>query len=408
MDETTSMPPLEPEAGDVLDELFSDLTDQRPQHAPIAREEKIARVRRLGEILADNSVDALLVEPGKTLEYLSDLSWGTSERLFALVVLADGSSFWVVPSFEATRAQARIAAAGGPEGKIIGWDEHEYAFAPLASELRARGVERIAVEPRCRAFVHTRLGTAFGADRVLSGDAIVAQLRGTKDAHELALLRTANELTQQAICAVAERLPAGTTDHQLGAMMRRAQERLGLSSVWVLPLIGPDAALPHGGPTGRSITKGDLILVDTGGSFQGYQSDNTRTWSFDGPPTADALRGWNTVRDAQKRAYEAMRPGVACGDIDRAARAVIEGAGYGQGYAAFSHRLGHGIGLEGHEEPYLDGGNKLLLAAGMTFSDEPGIYLPGRFGIRLEDIVVVTEDGADHFGSWQVSPTSPA
>jgi Xaa-Pro dipeptidase len=191
-------------------------------------------------------------------------------------------------------------------------------------------------------------------------------------------------------------------------MMRRAQERLGLSGVWVLPLIGPDAALPHGGPTGRSITKGDLILVDTGGSFQGYQSDNTRTWSFDGPPTADALRGWNTVRDAQKRAYEAMRPGVACGDIDRAARAVIEGAGYGQGYAAFSHRLGHGIGLEGHEEPYLDGGNKLLLAAGMTFSDEPGIYLPGRFGIRLEDIVVVTEDGADHFGSWQVSPTSPA
>ena len=128
----------------------------------------------------------------------------------------------------------------------------------------------------------------------------------------------------------------------------------------------------------------------------------------DGQPSKDVDRAWHTVRDAQLRAFEAMRPGVPCRDIDRVAREVITQAGYGEGYASFAHRLGHGIGMEGHEEPYFDGGNALPLAAGMTFSNEPGIYLPGRFGIRLEDIVAITADGADHFGSWQKGPQSPA
>ena len=396
------------DADQSLEERFGDLTDQRSTQQPISSAEKTARVQRLGRILSARGLDAIVIEPGATLTYLSDVTWGTSERLFALVVLADGSVFWIVPSFEAARAEKRIAEAGGPRGDLIGWDEDQYAWDPLSAALGARDVKHVAVEPRARAFVHTRLAQAFGVRGVVSGEGVVAELRGRKDEHELALLRTANELTQRAIRAVAERLESGTTDHELGAMLRQAQMRLGLRGVWVLPLVGPDAALPHGAPSGRTIKKGSWILVDTGGSFHGYQSDNTRTWIHDAQPDADTLRGWNTVRDAQKRAFEAMAPGVECRAIDRAAREVIQAAGYGAGYQAFSHRLGHGIGIEGHEEPYLDGGNALPMAPGMTFSNEPGIYLPGRFGIRLEDIVQVTENGADHFGTWQIAPTSPA
>ncbi|MCZ6596052.1 MAG: Xaa-Pro peptidase family protein [Planctomycetota bacterium] len=388
------------------DELFGDLTDETDRYEPISDEERAARRARLGRILGAAGMDALVMEAGATMSYLADVSWGHSERFFGLVVLADGSHFWICPYFEAPRAQLRIE--NEPGGEIVPWHEHEYAWAPLAAALSARGVERVAVEPRTRLFIQEGLADAYDAARVHSGRGIVRELRGQKDEHELALLRAANELTQQAIGAVAEHLEPGLTDRRLGAWIRRAQQRLGLSGVWVLPLVGADAAYPHGSPSGRVMNAGDVILVDTGGALHGYQSDITRTWVLGGKPSGEVAKVWNVVRDAQKRAYEALRPGPPCSSIDRAAREVIAAAGYGAGYETFAHRLGHGIGLEGHEEPYLDGGNQLPLAPGMTFSDEPGIYIPGRLGVRLEDIVVVTDDGADHFGDWQASPASPA
>src|SRR6185503_20148371 len=204
-----------------------------------------------------------------------------------------------------------------------------------------------------------------------------------------------------------ERLRPGLLDRELGRWVTHAQERLGLRDTWVLPLFGPSAAYPHGEPEGRALEEGASILVDTGGALHGYQSDITRSWSFGPPHDAEFTRAWQAVRAAQQAAFERMAPGVPCREVDRAARAAIEAAGYPGGYTVFGHRLGHGIGLEGHEEPYFDGGNELLLAAGMTFSDEPGIYLPGRLGVRLEDIVVVTPSGADVFGSWQASPARP-
>jgi Xaa-Pro dipeptidase len=396
-----------PGADDEFERLFADLEDQSGRWIPISAAEKHPRLARLGGILDGAGVEACLIEPGPTLSYLSDVGWGRSERLFALVVLADGSSFWIVPAFEAPRAERRIAAAGGPAGEIVTWDEHDYAWNPLASALRARGVARIAIEPDARAFVAQRLAAAFGAERVLPGWEIARALRGRKDARELELLRGASELTQQAIAAVAERLRPGLTDRELGRWITRAQQRLGLRDTWILPLLDASAAFPHGEPEGRVLAPGSLVLVDTGGELHGYQSDTTRTWIHGAPPPAEFERAWSTVRAAQLAAFERMAPGVEARAVDRAAREVIERAGYGPGYEAFAHRLGHGIGLEGHEEPYFDGGNALLLEPGMTFSDEPGIYLPGRFGIRLEDIVVVTETGADHFGRWQESPRKP-
>jgi len=389
-----------------LEDLFADLPDRSGEVAPVSRAERDARVRRLGALLVEHDLDALLLEPSSTLAYLSGVAWGTSERLFALLVLADASVFWIAPGFERLRAEERIAA-GGPDGPVVTWEEHEYAWRPLHDALRARGVRRLAVDPRARAFVLAGLIERLGAENVRSGADLVRALRCRKDAHELALLRKANEITKDAILAVSERLTAGTTDHELGAMLRAAQSRMGLVDLWVLPLLAEGAAYPHGAAGGRVLAAGDTVLVDTGGSLHGYQSDVTRTWVFGAEPGADVRRAWSTVRDAQRAAFAALRPGVACRDVDRAARAVIEAAGYGDGYAAFAHRLGHGIGLDGHEEPCLDGGSRVLLEPGMTFSNEPGIYLPGRIGLRIEDVVVVTDDGADVFGGWQLEPESP-
>ena len=389
------------------DEPFPDLTDQSHTEEPISVAEKLARVERLAGLLREEDLDAFLVEPGATFRYLTDVSWGNSERLFALIVLADGSSFWICPAFEAPRAAERIAASGF-DGPIVTWDEHEYAWRPLAAALTERRVERMAIDPRARAFVVQSIQDEWGAERIAAGTALVRRLRGRKDAHELRLMRRANELTKQAIVRVSEELEAGVTDRDLGRLIRTAQERLGLRGVWVLPLLGEGAAFPHGSPDGTRLARGDTILVDTGGSLHGYQSDITRTWVFDAAPSDEVARGWRSVRDAQRRAFEAIAPGKRCRDIDAVARAAIEEAGYGAGYESFAHRLGHGIGMEGHEEPYFDGGSDVVLEPGMTFSDEPGIYLPGRFGIRIEDIVVVTETGADVFGAWQAGPESPA
>jgi len=389
-----------------LEPLFADLGDQSARWQPIRAAEKRPRLARAARALTAAGADALLVEPGPTLSWFSDVEWGRSERLFALVVLADGSCFWLCPAFEAPRAEGLIAA-GGPAGPIVTWDEHEYAFEPLAAALAVRRVEQLQVAPDARAFVLERVARAHGAQRTALGLELLRELRGKKDARELELMRGACELTLRAIQAVAERLPEGLTDHQLGRWITHAQERLGLTDVWCLPLIGPGAAAPHGGPEGRRLEPGVGVLVDTGGGLHGYQSDLTRSWHFGPSADPEFLRAWSAVRSAQESAFARLAPGVPCREIDRAARAAISAAGYPGGYEVFGHRLGHGIGLEGHEEPYLDGGNALPLEPGMTFSDEPGIYLPGRLGVRLEDIVAVTASGGKALSQWQESPTRP-
>lgn len=391
-----------------LDELFAHLSDQSQSVMPITSAERAERRRRLGRILADSGADALILEGGSTMTYLSGIAWGRSERLFALVVLADGSHFWVCPAFEESRARLAIDAADGPGGAFVSWQEDEYPYAPIESALRERRAERVLVEPSLRYIFAERLAVKLGRERVASGHAAIVALRGKKDAHEIALLRRANELTQLAIHAVAATLVPGLTGAQIGARMDRAHEKLGMRGPWNLSLIGPASALPHGDPAAAPLARGDVLLIDTGASLHGYQSDNTRTWVFDGTPSSEVENVWFAVRDAQLRAFEGVRPGAVCKTIDARARDLIAQRGFGPGHTRFTHRLGHGIGLEGHEDPYFDGGSETVLASGMTLSNEPGIYLPGRFGVRLEDIVVVTEAGADHFGSWQIGPTSPA
>ena len=336
-------------------ELFAALTDQRSSVRPIQPAERAARRRRLGSILGQAGLDAFLCEGGATMSYLAGVSWGHSERLFGLIVLADGSHFWICPAFERQKASLRIGGDDGPGGTIVEWDEHEYAWAPLAAALRERSVSRIGIDPEARYFIADRLAERLGAERVRSGAAAVHDLRTVKDARELELLRKASELTQSALVAVAPHVRPGMRASELSRLVHASQRKLGLQNTWALCLVGPAAAYPHGNADDPEIRAGEFVLIDTGGAFHEYQSDTTRTWSIGGPPSARAERAWYAVRDAQLRAFEALKPGVPCSAIDRAARQSLEAAGFGSGYRYFTHRLGHGIGMRGHEDPYFDG-----------------------------------------------------
>jgi Xaa-Pro dipeptidase len=189
-------------------------------------------------------------------------------------------------------------------------------------------------------------------------------------------------------------------ERDFAELVRAAQLAAGLDNVWVLPLFGPNAAFPHGTPEGRELAEGDLILVDTGGFLHGYASDITRTWAFPDPGAVDEerARAWEVVREAQAAALDVIAPGVRCAEVDAAARRVVAAAGFDGDYGHFTHRLGHGIGMQVHEPPYLVRDADHVLEPGNTMSDEPGLYLPGEYGIRLEDIVAVTEDGVEVFG----------
>ncbi len=391
-----------------VDEELAHLADATGDVAPISQEEHRARRARLAGLLDAANHDALLVEPSATMEYLTGVTWGRSERLFGLVVLANGEHFWVVPAFEEEKATLKTQGEGKPGGDIVTWDEHEYAYRPLAAELERRRATRLCVEPSIRYMHVAPLAIALGQAPAPSARDIVTQLRGRKDEHELALLRRANELTQLAILESSQLFVPGMTGRDIGRIVRRAHTRLGLSGHWDLSLIGPAAAYPHGEARDIGLRRGDVILIDTGGDYHGYQSDNTRSWVFDQTPTERQSEVWNAVKDAQLAAFEAIAPGVRAGNVDDVARRYLESTGLTEGYSHFGHRLGHGIGMEGHEDPYFDAGSDVVLAPGMTLSDEPGIYLYGEFGVRIEDIVAVTEDGAEHFGTWQLGLTSPA
>lgn len=386
---------------------FDELPDLRPMVSAITPAERAGRRKRLASLLEQAGLDAYLCEGGPTLSYLAGISWGKSERTFALVVLADGRHFWICPAFEAEKARLSIEKEGGPGGELETWEEHEYAFAPLARVLRRHGAGRVAVDPQARSFILDGLRDELGAENVVLGRDLLVRLRGVKDAHELEILRLASEGTQLAIAAVARRVQLGMTGDDVSRLMARAHGKLGMTSPWCLALVGAAAAYPHGDNHAVQLARDEFLLVDTGASLHGYASDTTRTWCVEGTPGAELQRAWNAVRDAQQRAFEAMRPGVECRAIDAAAREFLSAAGYGPGYSKFTHRLGHGIGMEGHEDPYFDGGSRVKLEPGMTLSNEPGVYIYGQFGVRIEDIVACTADGATHFGAWQRSWRSP-
>lgn len=342
--------------------------------------------------LVELDLAAIVLEPGPNMSYVGGPAWGRSERPFLLVLPREGPPVVVCPAFEERTVLERVA-----EHELLLWREHEDPFARVGSVFSGLHGQRIAVDPTMRQFVAAGLERAWPKARWVRDDVVVGPCRVIKRPAELARLRTANAATQHAIAAVRRRVVVGTPQAQIQAWVEQALRRAGLEDPWVLALVGPAASFPHGTAEARAVRDGDAVLIDTGGSLHGYRSDITRTFVV-GEPSAALRRAWDTVAAAQRAALAAIRPGATTGAVDAAARAVMAEAGYGADDRYFTHRLGHGIGLEVHEPPYLAGGTPTVLAPGMTMSDEPGIYVAGEFGVRLEDIVVVTADGADVFG----------
>jgi len=358
---------------------------------PINDNERMERRERAKILMSENNIDAILLTGGTSMEYFTGVKWWRSERTFACVISREGQTMWVSPAFERDRAEATI----GSVAEIRTWEEEESPYKLLAGIFKDLKIKkgRIGLEETVRYFVYEGLrGTAKEVE-IVSANRVVNGCRGIKTAHEIELLQYINKVTLSILRSSFSQMKEGMTQRELADVISSEYAERGLRE-WALVLFGANAAFPHGTDKKELLFPGQIVLVDTGTSIHSYQSDMTRTTIF-GEPTKRQLDVWNTVKNAQSAALEKAVPGVRAEDVDKAARSVIEKAGYGKGYSVFTHRVGHGIGMDGHEYPYLVKGNKLRLQPGMTFSNEPGIYLPGELGVRLEDIMHITEDDAE-------------
>ncbi len=374
----------------------ADMPSFGPPVAPITPAEHAARVARLQALMRAAGIGALVVEAGSGLVYFTGIEWHTSERVTAAVIPAEGDALVVTPAFEepSVRETLRIAADVRP------WNEDESPAALIARVLADRKLAqaRIAVDRTVRFFVVDALRRAMPDAAIVAGEALVNRCRQIKSPAELALLQRANDITLAAMRQVHGLIAAGMTQNDIARLMDMTSAALGGPSEFSLVLLGEASAYPHGSRQPQVVREGTVVLMDCGAAVHGYQSDISRTFVY-GEPTPRQRKVWNTVRRGQDIALETARIGVPVGTIDDAVRAFYTREGWGPGYhlPGLSHRTGHGIGLDGHESPYLVHGDVTPLAPGMCFSDEPGLYSPGEFGIRLEDCWHMTERGPQTF-----------
>lgn len=347
------------------------------------------RLQRARQATADAGLTALLISPGPDLRYLTGYQAIPLERLTCLVVPALGAPRIVVPFLEKQSALDSPLSAAGVE--VLTWREEEDPYALVASLLPGRGT--VALSDRMWAAQAIALSTALPRHEQRAAGPILGTLRARKSADEVAALRKAGAAIDVVHGRMAEWLVVGRTEREIAADISAAMLRAGHATIdFVIVASGPNSADPHHGASDSVVQAGDLIVVDIGGTMpSGYCSDSTRTYAI-GEPNAHVTAFYSVLQSAQEAACAAVAEGVTAEFVDAAARDIIAAAGFGE---YFIHRTGHGIGLETHEEPYIAAGNKQQLAAGMAFSVEPGIYFPGRYGARLEDIVVCTQHGAE-------------
>jgi len=371
--------------------FFSALKPLGDRVKPITSDEFRARLLHAQSLMAqlNPGFDAILVGPGTSLYYFTSVHWSQSERLLALLISRTGQPLLVCPAFEEARLRELLAYPA----EIRVWQEHENPSQLLATSLADRGLRtgRIGVEERLPFTFFEHFRAAAPGYELVSADPVTAGCRAVKSAHELELMRLACEATCAVYKFIFENLREGMTEKAVSNLVELCYGKMQLRGE-AMVLLGPSAALPHGSKEPRKLTEGDVVLLDDGCTVEGYSSDVTRTGVF-GKPTEKLQRAFEAVRKAQDAALEAARAGKLCGSVDDAARNAITAAGFGPGYKFFTHRLGHGIGLDVHEHPYLVHGSATVLQPGMTFSNEPGIYIPGEFGIRCEDVMAITPDG---------------
>jgi Xaa-Pro dipeptidase len=363
--------------------------------APISDDEFLARAEKARRFMEENKIDAIVMEGGTSMRYFSDMRWGNSERTFALVIPARGELAWVCPAFEEQRARELIRFGTD----VRTWEEDESPYKLIGSIVKDRGGRsgRIGIEERLRFFIAEGIRKDNPGIEVVNADPVTVGCRVVKSTAELALMQKANDITIEAYKASFGNLKEGMTQGDFGGLISAAFRKLGFPG-GAMVSFGEYTAFPHGSRTPQKVKEGDVVLVDGGCSVEGYGSDITRTFVL-GKPTDRQRYVWNIERKAQDAAFDAAKPGVPCEDVDAAARKVITDAGFGPGYKlpGLPHRTGHGIGMDGHEWTNFVKGNKTLMRPGMCFSDEPTICIYGEFGIRLEDCLTITEDGARMF-----------
>jgi len=371
----------------------------------ISDAERLARMDKARKLMVDNGIDAIAMEGGSSLFYFTDVSWWNSERTFLWVLPARGEMAWVCPKFEEDRAREQIRFGND----IRTWEEDEGPYRVIADVLGSRGLRtgRIGLEEQVRFFLYDGLRkAALGIDWV-SADPVTIGCRVIKSPAELALMQRANDITVAAYKAALALLREGMTKGEFASNARAAFSALGVSG-GIGAGYGEQTAFPHGSIRPRTLRKGDIILMDGGCKVEGYSSDISRTIVF-GEPTKRQKEVWDLEKKAQMAAFAAAKPGVPCEAVDLAARKVLTDAGLGPDYRVpgLPHRTGHGIGLDGHEATYLVRGNKTAMRPGMCFTNEPMIVIPGEFGIRLEDDMHITDDGAEFFSKPSPSIEQP-
>lgn len=384
----------------------ADLPNLGSRAIPIAASELLDRLAKVTGLMQAANMDALLIEAGSSLVYFSGVEWRRSERLTAAILTRDGEIAIVTPFFEepSIRESLRIDAP------ILAWNEDESPFAAIAQWLAPRGLTkgRIGVEETVRYFAVDGLKKAMPDATVVNGAPVVRGCRMQKSAAEIALMQIAADITIAAYRHTALRIEAGMTPADIGAIMAAATRALGGKSEFELILLGEASAYPHGSGKPQAVRSGEVVLMDCGATVHGYQSDISRSFVY-GKASARQRQVWDQMRKGQDVAFAAAKLGTPAGQVDDAVRAFYAGLGWGPDYKlpGTSHRTGHGIGLDGHEPVNLVRGETTKLAPGMCFSNEPGIYIPGEFGIRLEDCFYMTDSGPKWFSEPPPSIDEP-
>ena len=380
------------------------LKSRRAEATPITLAEREFRLDRARQLMTENKLDAIMLIGGTSMVYFTNIRWWLSERLFALILPAKGNPFYVCPAFEEDRAREQIA--GGPGGnnpELRLWQEDESPYERIAEGLRDRRIAtgRLGIEETVRYVFVEGVSKAVPGLQITSATPVTAGCRMIKSPNELQLMSLANQVTLAAYEAAYLSMVEGMTQNDFASLVQMAHSRQGFEGSASIQT-GEYSALPHGSAKPQVIKQGTILLMDGGCRVEGYESDISRTVVL-GKPTDKMKKNFDIVHRAQQAALAAAKPGAPCQSVDAAARKVISDAGYGPDYKYFTHRLGHGIGMDGHEWPYLVRGNTLPLAPNMCFSDEPGIYIRGEFGVRLEDDMHITANGAELF-----TPQSPS
>jgi Xaa-Pro dipeptidase len=370
---------------------------RRSRPPEIGAAERSRRVALLQQRMRTLEVGALLVESGPALDYFTGVQWGRSERPTAAVVPASGSPIVITPFFE----RPSVAESLKLPLEIRPWQEDESPHALVADFVRSRGAGRqpIAFEETTRAFIVDGVRRLLPQAPLADGAALVRPIRMRKSPAELALMQHATDITVEALRQTHAQVKLGETNRDIAARFERIVGELGGANSWALVLIDEAASLPHGSGRPQQVRRGSVVLMDCGCAVGGYQSDVSRTFVWGADPTAEQRKVWSQVRQGQAIALAAARLGAPAGSVDDAVRRQYEAWGYGPRYAlpGLSHRTGHGIGMEGHEPVNLVHGEMTALAPGMCFSNEPGLYLPGKFGVRLEDCFHMTATGPAWF-----------